>query len=67
MIIPSRSCCHSVRRHPILLFQASGEFETEELIAIAPGASGELKKAIILGIPTEGGGIVQATPQRLER
>jgi hypothetical protein len=58
MIIPSRSCCDSVRRHPILLFQASNEFETEELVAIAPGASGELKKGIILGIHSEGGGIV---------
>jgi hypothetical protein len=62
MIILSRSCCDSVRRHPILLFQASNEFETEELIAIAPGAAGELKKAVILGIHTEGGGIVEATP-----
>jgi len=51
----------------ILLFQASNEFETEEPIAIAPGASGELKKAAIVGIHTEGGGIVEATPQRLER
>jgi hypothetical protein len=43
---------------PYSLFQASNEFETEELVAIAPGASGELKKAIILGTHTEGGGIV---------
>jgi hypothetical protein len=53
MIIPSRSCSDSVAVIP-----ASNEFETEELVAIAPGASGELKKTIILGTHTEGGGIV---------
>jgi hypothetical protein len=35
---------------------------------MTPGTSGELKKAVIFGIPTEGGGIVEAaTPQHLER
>jgi hypothetical protein len=51
MIIPSPSSHTTIS-------SVANEFETEELIAIAPGVSGELKKAIILGIHTKGGGIV---------